>query len=162
VRGVGDPPTPLSVSETGISSGEPAMRYSSFAHAPKSISLHRSEQNGRKAFSGENTAEPLHCGHFTLGALRASLAFLLESFMGRQSVAQVYGLMSGARSFRDRASQALYLQALQIAVREVEANVLLQHLGSLHAARDHEANVQRVFIGADLWDARQFARQCES
>lgn len=74
-------PASPSDSVAGISSGEPAMRYSSLAQAPKSINLQRSEQNGRYALSGEKSDMLPHCGHLTFGGLRGGADLLLESFM---------------------------------------------------------------------------------
>ena len=47
----------LCVSSSGISCFSPGMRYPSDAHVPRSIVLHRSEQNGRKGF-------PFHSAFF--------------------------------------------------------------------------------------------------
>ncbi len=49
-------------SSSGISFFSPAIRYSSEAHLPRSISLHRSEQNGLNRLSSQ-LASFLHVGH---------------------------------------------------------------------------------------------------
>ena len=50
----------------------PGTRYHSAAQAPKSVSRHRSEQNGRQGF-GSHGASPLHAGHRTLLAFNYSI-----------------------------------------------------------------------------------------
>jgi hypothetical protein len=42
------------------------IRYRSLAHAPTSISLQRSEQNGRHFDAGVHGTEVPHCGHLTM------------------------------------------------------------------------------------------------
>ncbi|OGT63399.1 MAG: hypothetical protein A3E85_02510 [Gammaproteobacteria bacterium RIFCSPHIGHO2_12_FULL_45_12] len=43
----------------------PAMRCDSLAHSPKSINLHRSEQNGLKGFLGDQGVKVLQVGQAT-------------------------------------------------------------------------------------------------
>ena len=49
-----------------MSFGRPATTYRSEAHAPRSISLQRSEQNGLKALSLVHGVCASHVGHFTI------------------------------------------------------------------------------------------------
>jgi hypothetical protein len=52
--------------EAGVPAAGPAgMAYFPSAHWPKSMSLQRSEQNGRAGFSGENSVGFPQRGHFT-------------------------------------------------------------------------------------------------
>jgi len=42
------------------------IRYCSLAHAPRSISLQRSEQNGRHVDAGVHGTAVPHCGHLMM------------------------------------------------------------------------------------------------
>jgi hypothetical protein len=43
---------------------------------------------------------------------------------------------------------------LKITVGQAELNILLIHFGALHTAREGEADVKRILVSTDFWDAR--------